>query len=429
MNIILTTIAWVEALAKKEVEKLGFEIIEVKDKLIKIKWDFQEVAMLNLWSRVANKVYIELACKKVDSFDNLFDLVSSVDWKYYIRDYNPIIVNAATTRSSLESEKTIQSITKKAIVKQLSGDAIRQELYNIPEISILVLIIDGEAKIMLNTTWEALHKRWYRENALEAPIKESMAASLVLLSNWSFKENFYDPFCGSGTIAIEAALIARNIAPWLHRRFAFEKFAWFPKHYIENAVKEAEDKIIRDKKYSIFASDINPEAIEIARDNARRAWVIDTIRFKVADIRDFVENSRAVDEYRKEKESAKIEFKKACEVETSETKVEEKRNFLAKYEEKSRYSVDWEEESLTWTLVSNPPYGLRLDQDDIYEIHDTINTIFKTNKKLKGWIITSFEEFDKIIMKKFWKTRKLYNWRELCYFYSKANDNSRGYRR
>jgi putative N6-adenine-specific DNA methylase len=108
--------------------------------------------MLNLWSRVANKVYIELACKKVDSFDDLFDLVSSVDWKYYIRDYNPIIVNAATTRSSLESEKTIQSITKKAIVKQLSGDAIRQELYNIPEISILVLIIDGEAKIMLNTT-------------------------------------------------------------------------------------------------------------------------------------------------------------------------------------------------------------------------------------------------------------------------------------
>ncbi|MDD4151398.1 MAG: class I SAM-dependent RNA methyltransferase [Candidatus Gracilibacteria bacterium] len=426
MNIILTTIAGVEALAKKEVERLGFEIIEVKDKLIKIKGDFHEVAMLNLWSRVANKVYIELACKKVDSFDDLFDLVSSVDWKYYIRDYNPIIVNAATTRSSLESEKTIQSITKKAIIKKLSGDNIRQELANIPEISILVLIIDGEAKIMLNTTGEALHKRGYRENSLEAPIKESLAASLVLLSNWSFKDNFYDPFCGSGTIAIEAALIARNIAPGLYRRFAFEKFAWFPKHYIENAVKDAEEKIIRDKKYSIFASDISPEAIEIARDNARKAGVIDTIRFKVADIRDFVENSRAVVEYRKEKESAKIEFKKAGEISQNETKKEGKMNFLAKYEEKNNFD---EQESLTGTLVSNPPYGLRLEQDDIYEIHDTINTIFKTNKKLKGGIITSFEEFDKIIMKKFWKTRKLYNGRELCYFYTKATDNTRGYRR
>lgn len=425
MNIILTTIAWVEALAKKEVERLGFEIIEVKDKLIKIKWDFHEIAMLNLWSRVANKVYIELACKKVDSFDDLFDLVSSVDWKYYIRDYNPIIVNAATTRSSLESEKTIQSITKKAIIKQLSWDNIRQELANIPEISILVLIIDWEAKIMLNTTGEALHKRWYRENSLEAPIKESLAASLVLLSNWSFKDNFYDPFCGSGTIAIEAALIARNIAPGLYRRFAFEKFAWFPKHYIEDAVKDAEEKIIRDKKYSIFASDISPEAIEIARDNARKAWVIDTIRFKVADIRDFVENSRAVVEYRKEKESVKIEFKKATEIEINEKKTPEKINFLAQYEDKNFDN----QESLTWTIVSNPPYWLRLEQDDIYEIHDTINTIFKTNKKLKGWIITSFEEFDKIIMKKFWKTRKLYNWRELCYFYSKATDNTRWYRR
>lgn len=392
MKLALSTIAGVEALAKKEVEKLGIKILKVQDKLLNLEWNLEDIARLNVWSRVGNKVYVELASWICETFDELFDLVYSIDWKYYIRDLNPIVINAATSKSFLESEKTIQSIWKKAIIKKLSWDDFRQELENYPEISVLVLIVDNEVKVLLNTTWEALHKRGYRLEQNEAPIKESLAAALVQLANWNFRENFYDPFCGSGTIAIEAAMIARNIAPWIHRKFAFEKFAWYPKEIIENVIDEAEEKIIKDKKYNIYASDINPEAIEIAKANAKRAWVFDTIRFKVADVRNL-----------------SVFKKNEFEIQSI--------NYKA-WEEKPE-----EKEELTWTLVSNPPYGLRLEQDDIREIHEEINNIFKKNRSLKGWIITSFLEFENIIMKKFWKQRKLYNWRELCYFYSKVDEN------
>ena len=400
MKLALSTVAGVESLAKKEVERLGIKITKVQDKLINMEWTIEDIARLNVWSRVWNKVYVELASGPTANFDDLFDMVYSVDWKYYIRDFNPIVINAASARSFLESEKTIQSITKKAVIKKLSGDEFRQELENIPEISILVLTLDNETKILLNTTWEALHKRWYRLERNEAPIKESLAASLVLLASWNFRENFYDPFCGSGTIAIEAAMIARNIAPWINRKFAFEKFAWYPKNIIEDVIDDAHDKIIRDKKYNIFASDIDPETIEIAKANAKRAGVLNMIKFKVADVRNLWVFKQ------KEFEIQSVNYK------IGQTSVEENK-----------------QEELTGTLVSNPPYGLRLEQDDVREIHEEINQIFKNNRSLKWWIITSFLEFDNIIMKKFWKTRKLYNWRELCYFYSKATDNTRGYRR
>lgn len=400
MKLALSTIAWVESLAKKEVEKLGIQIVKVQDKLINMEWNLEDIARLNVWSRVWNKVYVELAAWICETFDELFDLVYSVDWKYYIRDYNPIIINAATSKSLLESEKTIQSISKKAILKKLSGDNFRQELENIPEVSVLVLIVDNEVKVLLNTTWEALHKRGYRLEQNEAPLKESLAASLVLLANWNFRDNFYDPFCGSWTIAIEAAMIARNIAPGIHRKFAFEKFAWYPKHIIEDVIDDAEEKIIKDKKYNIYASDINPEYIEIAKKNAKRAWVLDTIRFKVADVRNLSVFKK------QEFEIQSVNFK------LWQTNVEENK-----------------QEELTGTLVSNPPYWLRLEQDDIREIHEEINNIFKKNKNLKGWIITSFSEFENIIMKKFWKQRKLYNWRELCYFYSKVNEEKKDFGR
>ncbi len=366
MKFVLSTIAWVESIAKKEIERVWWKIEQTTDRIITFSWDIDLMVKVNLWSRVGNKLYILLAEEDdVTDFDYFFEIIKKISFKKYFKNNNPIIVKSSSTRSELFSPRTMQSLCKKAIVDSLVWKwNIYDENEKSEPIEILVLLIDNKLRVLLNTTWEALHKRWYRTEAWEAPIKESLAAALVLLSGWKFRENFYDFFCGSGTIPIEALMIAKNIAPWLKRSFAFERLWLVQSEVIENEKKLAKNKEF-SWEYKIFASDIDEQLLEIAKKNAKKAWFDGQIMF-------------------------------------------EKKNF-----------TDYLWKDLTWTLVSNPPYWERLKSDNLEAMYNSIDKIFRKNKNLNWWIISSFLEFDNLVKRNFYKKRKLYNWGELCYFWKK----------
>ncbi len=365
MKLVLTCPFWLESIAKKEIELLWLPILNSQDKQITTEYSENNLAKLNLWSRVGNKVYIELVKKeKIDSFDKLFELVKSIKWNELILEENPIIVNATSHGSKLESTPDIQSVWKKAIVDSIKSWFLRED-DNYPSLFIEIVIIKDTCQILLDTSGEALHKRWYRKQCVEAPLRENLAAWLVLLSGWRFKENFYDFFCWSWTIVIEAALIAKNIAPWINRNFAFEKFKFIWKNAIKEEREIAKTKII-NRTYSIYWSDIDSEAIRISMNNAELANVRDIIKFENKSYEQFLD------------------------------------------------------ENLSWTLVSNPPYGIRLQDVNLEELYKNIGTIFNKNKELNWWIITNFQFWD--LLKDNYKKRKLYNWQELCYLYLKNNN-------
>lgn len=369
MKLFITCIAWVESILSKEIERLGYKNLKSSDRYIYAETDDAGIARVNLWSRVGNKVYIEITKWRVEDFDDLFDIVHSVNWGKYCSWDNPIHTNWVSIKSNLDSIPAIQKITKKAIVTKLTGSKndILYENADKKPFEILIFIEENECRILLNTSWEALHKRWYKVVEHDAPIKESLAAALVLLSWWSFKKPLYDFFCWSGTILIEAALIARNIAPGsLGRRFSFELFDWYDKKYLESALDEATKKAFHDKKYEIIWSDIDENCVRITLKNAKNAWVDDTITVKQKMVSDYVMES-----------------------------------------------------NLSWTLVTNPPYWLRLNESNLDSIYRDISTIFKKNPELNWWLITSYFEFDTMINVKDWKKRKLYNGSEKCYFYKK----------
>lgn len=364
-KFVLSTIAWLESIAKKEIEKQWWKIEEVVDRIVTFSWDMDLMAKVNLWSRVGNKLYLLLAEKEnVDNFDDLYDLVIDISWKKYFKKPFPIIVKATSLRSELFSTPTIQKISKKAIINNLTNWdwSIVNEEPKLEKMEILILIIDNKVRVLLNTSWASLHMRGYRENAWEAPIKENLAAALVLLSNWNFKTPLYDPFCWSWTIAIEAAMLARNMAPWVMRKFAFQRW-----NLIESEILDNEKKIARKREFSwdykIYASDIDEEVLNIARENAKIAWVEDSITFINRDFKDL------------------------------------------------------QKEAIEWTLITNPPYGLRLQNDDLKWMYNNIDKIFRLNDNLGWGIISSYLEFDNLIKKDKYKKRKLYNWAELCYFW------------
>jgi len=365
---ILSTIAWVESIAKKEVEKQWGKILEVRDRMVEFEGDSKTMIRVNFWSRVGNKVYQVLEeGENIDNFDKLYDLVWKINFKKYFHHDYPIVVKVKSINSKLDSTPAIQKIVKKSIIDKIndkSGDIIKEDK-DLEKFEIMVLLIDDKVKILLNTTWEALHKRWYRIETWDAPIKESLAAALVLLSGWRFKEPFYDVFCGSWTIAIEAAMLAKNIAPGLDRYFAFENLVLVDKKLVEEELKLAESKKF-EWDYKIIASDIDEKVLEIAKQNAKEAQVDDIIEFKQRDFKEYLK------------------------------------------------------EDLKWTLVSNPPYWERLKSEDLDWIYKNIDKLLMQNKDLNWWVITSyFEWFDKLINLNKYKKRKLYNWWEKTYFYKK----------
>lgn len=195
-----------------------------------------------------------------------------IEWEKYIEEGQPFIVTARSDKSMLTSTPALQAMGKKAISKKLTGnDEWRTEDETREPVEIMLSLNNNTVQVLLNTTGESLHRRGYRSHTGDAPLKENVAAALVISSGWKFHEPLYDITCGAGTILIEAAMIAKNIAPGLQRYFAFEKFAWYDKEILSTEIKRANEVIIKDKEHVIIGSDIDPTAIAIAKENAENA--------------------------------------------------------------------------------------------------------------------------------------------------------------
>ncbi len=368
MIFVLTCAAGLESILKKEIEIAGYTVIGSWPTMVRFKGDLSAIAKINLRSRVWNKLFLELGQHITSDFNQLFDLVSTIDWKMYVQG-NPINVTAITKQSLLTSTPTIQSIVKKAIVKNILNGKEWQlpEDHNKEPVEILVYIERDMCSILLNTTGESLHKRGYKKATGEAPINEALAAWLLLLSGRKFSEPLYDLFCGSGTIVIEAALLAKNIAPGCFRKFAFQHFTRYDQNLFAKELESAKSKIMLNKQHTIIASDIDPEMISIAQENAKYAGVWDYISFETKNISDYISS--------------------------------------------------WE---LIWTLVSNPPYGIRMNTYDLEKIYYTITELFSNHPKLHWGVITSYENFYPEDKWWTWKKSMFYNGGERCWFYKKT---------
>lgn len=365
LELIATSAFGIEAIVAKELKDLGFNNLIVENGKVAYITNEEGLVKSNLWLRCADRIHIKIAEFPATSFEELFNRVKAIEWSNYFPQDANFIVNAKSVKSGLFSLSDIQSITKKAIVEKL------KETYQVEwfeesgsKYPLLVSILKDSVTITLDSSGVALHKRGYRENANEAPIKETLAAALVKISGWTFDKPFADPFCGSGTIPIEAALIGLNIAPGIGRKFQAEEWDIIPSELWKKAKKEAYEAIEYDRDLTILASDINKRSLRLAMDNAEKAGVDHCIEFKHLDVREFTTDLSG------------------------------------------------------GFLISNPPYGERLEEKAT--IDALYSDIGKTFKALKDWnyfIMTSDEDFEKNFGRKSDKNRKLYNGRLKCYYY------------
>ncbi len=364
-RLIATAAFGIEGIVGKEVKALGFENVSVENGRVLFDADEYGLIKANLWLRTADRVFLMLKEFKATSFEELFEGVKSIAWENYIPEDGEFPVNAKSINSKLFSLSDCQAISKKAVVNRL------REHYGIewfeetgPKFPILVGILKDIVTVSIDTSGVGLHKRGYRENANAAPLKETLAAALLKAANWHPKIALMDPMCGTGTIGIEAAMMGRNIAPGLGRKFVSEDWPFIKKEMWKEERVKAYSAIDYDTELRIECYDIDEKAIEIARENAEKAGVDEDVVFGVRDAKDT-------------------------------------RN-----------------DHLYGYIISNPPYGERLGEKE--EVEAMYMMMGEAYSKLNTWskfILTSHEEFEKNYGKKANKNRKLYNGKIKCYLY------------
>ena len=349
----------VEKMLAREIKDLGFEIIKTEDGRVTYKTDEYGIARANMWLRCAERVHLKIAEFEAKSFDELFEGTKRINWAKYIPYGAQFpIAKASSIKSKLHSTPHIQSIVKKAIVESLKKSYLEDGLLkeDKEKYPIYVFIHKDKVVLSIDTTGDALHKRGYREKANKAPIRETLAAAIMYLTPWRPGRTLVDPMCGSGTLLIEAAMMGINMAPGLNREFISEKWRMMDKKIWWNVRKEAYDKIDESTPFKIYGYDIDEEAIKIARENAELPGVEDYIDFNVANAVDF--------------------------------KSEEEYGFI----------------------ITNPPYGERLeDADSVKMLYKELGYTFRKLKNWSYYLITSFEDFEREFGKDAERKRKLYN--------------------
>ncbi len=293
LTYLLPTLFGLEGVAAQECKHLGLQNVRGEDGRVLCEGTLADLARLNIDLRTAERVLLLLGRFPAASFEELFDGVAALPWEEYIPRDGAFPVRCQCLDSQLHAAVTCSNMVKKAIATRLGG---KYGLQTLPETgaqyAVRCLIFKDTVTIGLDSSGPSLHKRGYRAMGVTAPLRETLAAAMVLLSRYRGKGPFVDPFCGSGTIPIEAAMIAKNRAPGLDRAFAAQKWAVVPQSAWLAAAEEAMDKEYHGA-YDISASDLDPGAVELARQNAALAEVDDLIRFQVADARSFSSQSEA----------------------------------------------------------------------------------------------------------------------------------------
>ena len=354
-----------EGLVGDEVRHLGLEDVRVEDRRVTARGNLGDLARLNVNLRCGERVQLVLGEFTAREFDHLFEGVRSIPWEEWIPVDGAFQVKGYSRDSKLRSIPACQSIVEKAVARRL-GD--KYGLERLPKTGaryqIQFAIVQDEAAILLDTSGEGLHKRGYRAVGVEAPLRETLAAGMVLLSRFRGKDPFCDPFCGSGTIPIEAALIAKNQAPGLGRSFDAQKWPCVSAQVWLDAAEEAMDREFHGA-YDIWGGDIDPKAVAIARENAVKAGVEDIVRFDVAD--------------------------------------------MGALRRQSEYGQ----------LVTNPPYGERLmDEEAVKTLYRAFGEMYRRlPPKWRVLVLSSAEGFEKAFGRRADKKRKLYNGRLKCDLY------------
>jgi putative N6-adenine-specific DNA methylase len=367
MELIAPCHFGLEAVLKKEIIDLGYDIIQVEDGRVTFEGDEEAVCRANIFLRTTERIMIKVGKFKAETFDELFEGTKALEWERYIpSDGKFWVTKASSIKSKLFSTSDIQRIVKKAVVERLKvkydTDWFREDGSEYP---IRVFFIKDEVTIALDTSGESLHKRGYRKLTSKAPITETLASALIMLTPWNKDRILLDPFCGSGTFPIEAAMIAANIAPGMNREFISEKWTnIIPKKYWYEAINEANDVIERDIKTDIQGSDIDGEVVKAARKNAIEAGVDHLIHFQQRPLKD-VSHSK-------------------------------------------KYGF----------IITNPPYGERIeDKKNLPMLYKELGDKIKKLNSWSAFIITAYENAENDMGLKADKNRKIYNGMMKTYFY------------
>lgn len=356
-----------EAVLKKEIIDLGYDVSLVEDGRVTFLGDEEALCRGNIFLRTAERILIKIASFHATTFEELFQNTKNLPWEDYIpKDGKFWVAKAASIKSKLFSPSDIQSIMKKAMVERLKDKYgltwFSEEGESFP---IRVFLMKDQVTVALDSTGISLHKRGYRKLTAKAPIAENLAASLIMLTPWNKDRILVDPFCGGGTIPIEAAMLAANIAPGMNREFTAETWPQIiPKKYWYEAMDEANDLVDRDVKADIQGYDIDEDMVYSARQNAKSAGVEHLIHFQKRDVGDL--------------------------------------------SHPKKYGF----------IITNPPYGERLeDKKDVPALYKMIGERFKNLDSWSMYLITAYEQAEQDIGRKADKNRKIYNGMMKTYYY------------
>lgn len=365
MKFSVPCLLGLEGLIADELRRMDAQNVAAQNGRVDFEGDEAVLARANICSRYAERILIRMGSFRAETFEELFQGVKKIPWEMFIGEKDAFPVKGYSLDSKLFSVSDCQAIIKKAVVERLKAK------YNLnwfeetgTVYQIQFSIMKDTVTLFIDSTGAGLHKRGYRPVANAAPIKETLAAAMAELARVRHYHTLYDPMCGSGTILIEGAMKALNIAPGIHRTFACEKFPMIDDQIWRQERARAGDKVIRDADFKAYGSDIDFNALQIAQENARRAGVAMKIDFSKRDIKDFVRKS-----------------------------------------EKG-------------TVICNPPYGERmLDIKNAEDIYRTMGKIFTPEHGWAYYIITPDEEFETVFGRKADKRRKLYNGMIKCQLY------------
>ena len=356
-----------EAVLKREIQKLGYDILKVEDGKVTFAGDEAAIVRANIFLRTTERILIKIGSFKATTFDELFEGTKALPWEQFIPEDGKFWVAKATSiKSKLFSPSDIQSIMKKAMVDRL------KKKYNVnwfPEdgasFPLRVTIMKDVVTVGLDTSGDSLHKRGYRQATVKAPITETLAAALIMLTPWKWDRILVDPFCGSGTFPIEAAMMAAKIAPGMNRSFTAETWTnLIGKKYWYEAIDEANDLIEDEIETDIQGYDIDGSVVRMARENAENAGVAHLIHFQERAVKDL--------------------------------------------SHPKKYGF----------IITNPPYGERLeDKKDLPQLYREFGESFKKLDSWSAYMITSYEDAERYFGRKADKNRKIYNGMLKTYFY------------